>query len=191
MNGLIAEIESNVRGCFAILSFREDWRRHFDMTTRGVARSFLGVVLALPAFVFTAFSVNHLVAENPTLVMAEATIPVAEIAMIWARFWLVFPIMAAIAVIALNTRHRYSSWLVTHNWMVFTLIHIQALLWAIYMAGLISASGLLSIMSFYLMARFLVHWRVAVVSLGLPFGLSIAAAGIPLAADLIVRGLLA
>jgi hypothetical protein len=67
MIGWITRSAPGVTGCFALLTFKEDWRKHFDVSSEGVGRSFLGVILAIPAFAFTVASANHLVAENPSI----------------------------------------------------------------------------------------------------------------------------
>ncbi len=191
MSGWLGEVQSGVVGCVKLLGFREDWRRHFDVSATGVARSFIGVVLALPGFAFTAMSINHLAAENPTMVGTDVSISVTEFLLVWVRFWFLFPVVAAITVMVLGAKDRFSSWLVVHNWMVFTSIYFQASLWALYMSGLFNAEALLGIMGIFFMARFLIHWRVAIGSLGLPLAMASAAAAIPLVADMIMQELVA
>jgi hypothetical protein len=191
MNGLIAEVRAAMAGCLKVLTFKEDWRDHFDVSSEGVMRSFLGIILALPAFMFTVNSANYLVASEPTMVDGDAMITVGEAVLIWARFWLVFPIVAAGTVMLLGASNRFASWLVVHNWMTFALIHFQALFWALYVAGLADARSFVAFLGTYQILRLLVHWRVALATLGISLPLSVAAAGIPLVADIIIRTLLA
>lgn len=180
MIALINEARQGVIGCFKLLAFREDWRSHFDVSAGGVGRSFAGVILALPAFAFSVASVNHLVAENPTLAGADAGFQIGEAVLVWIRFWLLFPLVAAATAMLLKVTDRYAKWLVVHNWTVFTLIHIQAFFFALYMAGLADGAALASLLAVYQLARLLVHWRVAIGALGLPAVMSAAAAAIPL-----------
>ncbi len=191
MIGLITETRAAMVGCLKVLTLKDDWRDHFDVSTEGVARSFAGVILAIPAFAFTVGSANHLVATEPTLVAPDAAISLGETFLIWARFWILFPLAAALTAMLLGLSKRYASWLVVHNWMTFALIHIQAVFWALYMAGLADARSFVAFLGTYQVMRLLIHWRVAIASLGLPMGISVAAAGIPLVADLIMRTLLA
>jgi hypothetical protein len=191
MIGWVNEVRAGVTGCFALLTFKDDWRKHFDVSAEGVGRSFLGVILAIPAFAFTVASANHLVAENPDLVTAEARITLMESALIWLRFWFLFPIVAAGTAMLLRVSDRFAKWLVVHNWMVFTLIHIQALFWAFYMAGLADAQSFVALLASYTFLRLFVHWRVAAGALGVPVWLAAAAAGIPLLTDTVVRMVLA
>ncbi|XBQ16449.1 MAG: hypothetical protein ABL308_00900 [Oceanicaulis sp.] len=187
---LLAETLASARGVWRMLTFRSDWKSYFNVTETGVARSFLGVVLALPAFALLVASVNHFAAENPAIASAEARITGIEALAIWARFWLVFPVLAAIMAMVLNVRGRFASWLVAHNWAVFVLIHLQAAYWALYAAGLADAQALGSLVAIYQMVRLYVHWRVAHAALGLPIGLSTLAAAVPLIADYLIMAAL-
>ena len=189
MRALIAEARSGVAGVFALLAFQPDWRQRFDVSAHGVARSFSGMALGLPALAFLVLSVNHYVAEQPSL-PPEAALTVWEAALAWARMWLVFPVVAAIVAVLLDARAKFATWLVVHNWTVFALIHLQALLWAFYGAGIADARSQAAMIGVYTLLRLLIHWRVAAASLGLPFGLSVAAAGIPMIVDWMLSRLL-
>ena len=191
MLSLIAEVRAAMIGCFKMMTFKDDWRDHFDVSSEGVVRSFMGIILAIPAFAFTVGSANYLVASEPTLADAEAMITLGEAITIWVRFWVLFPIVAALTVMILGASNRYASWLVSHNWITFALIHIQALFWALYVSGLADARSLVAFLGTYQIIRLLIHWRVALASLGVTLPLSVAAAGIPLVADIIMRTLLA
>ena len=191
MSSIIDQARHGVVGCFKMLAFREDWRSHFDVSSAGVARSFAGVVLALPAFIFCVFSINHLVAESPNVTAADAGFDLSKAVLVWARFWLLFPLIAAVAAMVLNVNDRYGKWLVVHNWMVFVLIHIQAFCFALYMAGLADGAALASLLMLYQLARLLVHWRVAAEALDLPVVMAAAAAAIPLLVERIVIHLMA
>jgi len=187
----IHEVRAGLTGCFALLTFKDDWRKHFDVSAQGVGRSFIGIILAVPAFAFTVASANHLVAENPMLVAPGSEITLAEAALIWLRFWFLFPIVAAGTAMVLKVSDRYAKWLVVHNWMVLALIHVQALMWAFYMAGFADAQSFVALLGSYTFLRLFVHWRVAAGALGVSIWLAAAAAGIPLVADTLVRLFLA
>ncbi|MFW6412756.1 MAG: hypothetical protein ACOC0V_01340 [Oceanicaulis sp.] len=187
---LLAETASSMRGVWRMLTFRSDWKTYFNVTETGVARSFLGVILALPAFALMVAAVNHFAAENPAIASMEARITLGEAALIWARFWLVFPVLAAVMAMVLSVRDRFASWLVVHNWAVFSLIHLQAAYWALYAAGLADAQALGSLVAIYQIVRLFVHWRVAHAALGLPIGLSTLAAAVPLVADSLIMAAL-
>lgn len=175
-----------VRGVFALLSFRKGWRGFFDPSMNGALRSFAGVALAFPAFWFMVSSANFFMAENPVPSGAVDMVGVGERLLIWARLWLLFPVAAWGICRLMGLADRFWAWLTVHNWTVFVLIHVQALFWALYMAGLADPASLGAVLTVYQLARLFVHWRVAQGALGLPPGLAAAAAGVPLIADLIV-----
>jgi len=183
------DMRAGVTGVFAMLMFKKDWRQHFDVSPEGVARSFSGIILALPAFAFLIFGVNYFVADNPANMNPEASITLGEAAISWARFWLLFPLTSALMVILLDRKSHYGSWLVVHNWTVFVLVHIQALILALYPAGLADLSAIGGTIAIYQLARLFVHWRVAHATLGLPPVLAAAAASVPLIIDWMVLSL--
>ncbi|WBQ09084.1 hypothetical protein L2D01_09270 [Hyphomonadaceae bacterium ML37] len=192
MRRMLADASLRVRGVFAMLAFRPGWRGHFDVTPLGVGRSFNGVILALPAFYLTVAGFNALAADNPALYGPDAaTTSFGEAAGAWLRIWGLFPLTAFLTVAILGIRERLGAWLAVHNWAVFVLLHVQALIWALYLAGLANATAVQGLLSLYMLARYFVHWRVAHGALGLPPVLAGAAAAIPLVIEAIVIALLA
>jgi hypothetical protein len=182
---LLTEVRLGVRGVFQLLAFKPDWTGYFNPTRAGVITSFAGVVLAFPAFWFMISSANFFMAENPTSGGAEDFVTPIEMAVIWARFWLLFPPVAFGVCQVMGVRERFFAWLVVHNWTVFVLLHIQVLIWALYMAGIANADIVGALLAFYQIVRLFVHWRVAHGALGLSPALAAAAAGIVLIVDLI------
>lgn len=186
MRQAIRDMRSGVVGVFALLAFRPDWRKHFDVSAEGVARSFAGVILALPAFIFLIVGVNYFYAENAAYYTSDVSYSLMDAVLSWARFWLLFPVVAAAVVMMMGLKDRYASWLVVHNWTVFVLVHIQALLLALYPAGLADPAAIGQVMSLYGFLRLFVHWRVAHGAMGVPPFLAAAAAGIPLIIDRLI-----
>ncbi|MGX6648829.1 hypothetical protein ACWCOP_12910 [Maricaulaceae bacterium MS644] len=182
---LLIEARRSVRGVFQLMAFKPDWTRYFNPTQPGVVASFAGVALAFPAFWFLIASANFFMAENPASGGAAAFVTPVEMAVIWARFWLLFPLVAFAVCQLMGVRERFFAWLVVHNWTVFVLLHVQALIWALYMAGIANAQLVGALLAFYQIVRLFVHWRVAHGALGLSPGLAAAAAGIVLIVDLI------
>lgn len=179
-------MRSGVVGVFALLMFKKDWRKHFDVSAEGVARSFSGVILALPAFAFLIYGVNYFYAENAAAYSSEMRFTLLDAVISWARFWLLFPVVAAGVVMVMGLKDRFASWLVVHNWTVFVLVHVQALLLALYPAGLADPGAISQAMSLYGMLRLFVHWRVAHGSMALPPVMAIVAAGIPMIIDRLI-----
>jgi len=191
MRRMLSDANLRVRGVFAMLAFRPGWRGHFDITPLGVGRSFNGVILALPAFYLMVAGINALVSANPALYGPDAGTGFGEAALAWLRIWGLFPLTAFLTVAILGIRERLGAWVAVHNWAVFVLLHIQALIWALYLAGLANAAAVQGLLGIYTLARYYVHWRVAHGALGLPPVLAGAAAAIPLVIEAIVLALLA
>lgn len=186
MTQAFQDMRSGVVGVFALLMFKKDWRKHFDVSAEGVARSFSGVILALPAFAFLIIGVNYFYAENAIAYTSDMHFTLLDAIISWARFWLVFPVVAAAVVMVMGLKDRFASWLVVHNWTVFVLVHIQALLLALYPAGLADPGAISQAMMLYGLLRLFVHWRVAQGAMGIPPIMAAAAASIPLILDRLI-----
>lgn len=186
MRQAIRDMRSGVAGVFALLMFKKDWRKHFDVSPEGVARSFSGVILALPAYVFLIVGVNYFYADNAAAYTSEMRFTLLDALISWARFWLLFPVVAAGVVMVMGLKDRFASWLVVHNWTVFVLVHVQALLLALYPAGLADPGAISQAMMLYSFVRLFIHWRVAHGAMGLPPIMALVAAGIPLIIDRLI-----
>lgn len=189
MMAYVNEARTATIGVFRLLAFRDDWRTYFDISTGGVIRSFSGILLALPAFIFTVYSISYFVAENPGVVAEGATMTLSEAALTWARYWLVFPVVAAATCMAAGLSGRYAGWLVAHNWTVFVMVHLQALIFALYPAGLADPAALSQLSLMYIFVRMLAFWRAAHGALEVTPLFAAALAGIPFAVDWGLRAL--
>lgn len=191
MRSMLADANRRVRGVFAMLAFRPGWRGYFDITPVGVGRSFNGVVLAVPAFYMMVAGANMLVAQNPALYGADAHTGFGDAVLAWLRIWALFPLSALLTLMVLGMRERLGAWVAVHNWAVFVLLHIQALIWMLYLARIADTAAILGLLGIYGLARYYVHWRVAHGALGLPPIMAGAAAAIPLVIEAIVLAALA
>ena len=133
-------------------------------------------------------SANHVLASLPD--GAGAQISLTDAIGQYVRIWLLFPVIAFVVVKVLGLKTGFSAWVVVHNWAVFALLPVQALLWLLAAAGIANAQMLGLLLALYQIIRLGVHWRVAAGALGLHWGLAAGAACIPLVIDaLIVYGL--
>lgn len=190
MRQTLGDANLRVRGVFAMLAFRPGWRGYFDITPLGVGRSFNGVILALPAFYLMVTGLNALVTGNPALYGPDAATGFGEAAGAWLRVWALFPASAFLTVMLLGIRERLGAWIAVHNWAVFVLLHVQALIWVLHLAGLANAAAVQGLLGLYGLLRFYVHWRVAHGALGLAPFMATAAAAIPLVIEALVIALL-
>ena len=176
-------------GVFRLIAFRKDWRSYFDISPAGVARSFSGIVLAAPAFIFTVYAIGYFVAENPALTGPDSGLDRTEAALTWVRYWLLFPIVAALTTLAAGLTGKFAAWVVVQNWTVFVLVHIQAVIFALYPAGLADPASLSQLSLLYIVARMLAFWRVAAGALEVSPLYAAALAGIAFLADWTLRAI--
>lgn len=184
MIALLNEARSALTGLYKLFSFQAGWRSHFDISPDGVARSFGAVLLALPAFALFVLAANYYVAANaPDAGLGYGPL---EALVSYLRIWGVFPFVAAGVTIVLGLTGRYAAWLVIHNWAVFALLHVTALFFVLYAAGLADPALLAVLLQFYRFGRLVVHWRIACAALQVGPVTGAAAAGIPILADMVL-----
>lgn len=189
MISIVQEARAGTLGVFRMLAFQEGWQSYFNPSAAGVGRSFSGIVLSLPAYAFTVFAIDFTVAQSSQANDPDAGLNAMEAALTWARYWLLFPIMATLASAAAGLTQRLGPWLVVQNWTVFVMVHIQALIYALYVAGLADLAALAQLMSLYIFLRALAFWRVAAAALEVRASFAVALAGIPFLADFGMRAL--
>lgn len=189
MIAIVQEARAGTIGVFRMLSFQKGWQSCFNPSAGGVARSFAGIFLSLPAYIFTIYAIDFTVAESSQANDPDAGLNTIEAILTWVRYWLLFPIMAALTSLAAGLTQRYGAWLVVQNWTVFVMVHIQALLYALYVAGLADLAALAQLMSLYILLRGLAFWRVAAAALEVRATYAVALAGIPFLADFGMRAL--
>jgi len=188
MIALIRDARAAMGGLFGLLAFKEDWRAGFDVSSQGVARSFAAAILALPAFILFVLSANYFVAAQPEAPETARYTPL-EAVLSYARIWLVFPLVAALLTWVMGETKRFAAWLVVHNWAVFALLHLAALIYVLYPAGLSDLNALALFSQFYFFIRLFVHWRVAWGALDRGPAMGAVAAAIPVLADFLLINL--
>lgn len=186
MTGLVAQLRRGAGGVYALMAFRPDWRSYFDVSFNGMTASFTAAIVSLPAFILTVAASNHFIAATPELADAGASIGLWGAIGQYARIWLVFPVVAFAVVWVMGLKTGLAAWITVHNWAVAALLHIQALIWALYAAGIFDVNALSAMLGFYQVLRLAVHWRVAAGAMGLHWSISAGAACIPLVVDAIL-----
>ena len=172
MTRLFAEAWFALDGMWRLLTFKPDWEWEFDVSMRGIWRSFLAVVIALPLVVIAILSLWH----------QNGSVQVTPYLLSFAASWVVFPLTAALAVRVLNVPGRFAHWVVLHNWGVIYLYAIIAFMALLRVAGIANAEVAGFLVYLYLPVRILVHWRIAYMALGVPTITAAAAATVPILA---------
>lgn len=127
---MLAEAAFAMSGIGRILLFRPDWSDRFNLTERGLARSFGAALIALPVYALMhAFFWQISPAGTPVQ-------PLWYFAIDLARLWLLFPVVAALAVMVTGLKRDYAAWLTVRNWSVLAQILVVTLIAATHVAGL-------------------------------------------------------
>jgi len=187
---LLVEAGLGLRSVTRAMMFREDWSDGLNLTTGGLVRSFVAVLLSLPVFWLVLTGSYRLVSELSDLPVPPYTS--ADFIIDQLRIWLVFPILAVLLTRLAGIPQRFVHWVILHNWAVLFLFLVQAGIIVFYLAGLLSASMALdAIRLFYLIiVRAIVHISVAFVALQQRNVRGVTLAFIPVMVDLILMEVL-
>jgi len=173
---VIADLRQHLAGVVAMLSFKEDWRAHFDVSERGLWRSFLAAVWGVPFFALVLIIQSKLVlalAEDP----AQArTAGLGYAGTLYAVMWLYFPLVARLFTGAFGLRGSLAPWIVVHNWTLLFLLMVHTVIGLPLLAGLVSAEAHYSTTSFYFLLVVFAHCRAAIGALDAPWSLAIGGA---------------
>lgn len=167
---LIAEAYLALDGAFKALTFKPGWQDEFDVSTSGFWHSFAAII---PASVCPIFI-------HVGSVEAGSEISLFHRLILFGVSWVLFPGAAAIVTVVLGVKDRFVPWVILHNWGVVWLWMFLALVSLLRTAGLMSQDFFVFVMFLYSYLRFLAHWRIAYISLGVPTITSAFATAVPL-----------
>ncbi|MDG1417206.1 MAG: hypothetical protein P8P99_05350 [Maricaulis sp.] len=182
MLGQFASAIIALQGMFRLIAFQPNWEWHFDMSMRGFWGSFGAALFTLPIFFLFIACQRYFGADTD----------LGQYLVIYIALWISYPLTAAGVVIVSNRQDAYVPWIVLHNWSFMARYLIITSIWLLYVAGVIDRDMLALLATFYeFILRPIIHWRVAVVALGVPAGQGALAAAIPTLIDLmLVEGLI-
>ncbi|MEC9249110.1 MAG: hypothetical protein VX501_00550 [Pseudomonadota bacterium] len=174
---LIAEAYLALDGALKALTFKPGWEAEFDVSMTGFWHSFLAIIPASLCLAIIYVGAAH--AGSPP--------PLGALITIFAVSWVLFPGAAAIVSVVLGVKDRFVPWVILHNWTVIWLWMFLAGMSLLRTAGLAGQDLYEFVMFLYIYLRFLVHWRVAYVSLGVPTITSALGAAVPLVMSYIAQ----
>ena len=177
---LFAEAYLALDGALKALTFKPGWEAEFDVSMKGFWHSFLAIIPASIMLGIAILGRSHV----------GATTELAPVFLLFALSWIIFPGAAAIVTVVLGVRDRFVPWVIMHNWGIIWLWIFLAGLWVLRIAGLLPGEAHNMLMFFYIYLRFLAHWRIAYVSLGVPTITSAFGAAVPLVISYIVQVLI-
>ena len=179
---LLAEAAFAMSGIGRILLFRPDWHEKFDLSEKGLIRSFGAILISLPVYLLMQAFFGQLAPETAALY------PAWYYLVDLARLWILFPIAAAVAVIVTGLKKDYAAWLTVRNWSVLAQMILVTIVAATAVAGLSgqAAIGIFFVL-FYPAFLTVLHLSIAFVVLRGPWPRVAGAALIVLLSDFLSR----
>ncbi|GEM_PF-1861787 len=167
-----------------------EWRRRFDVSESGFARSFLAAIPALPLFFLSVAGQNAVsvaLASNP-----DNARPVdwTQGVVLFVCMWVYFPLVSGVFVRIFGLQDSFRPWVVVHNWTVLFLLLVQGSIGALVMWGLISPRGFAELGGLYFMFAIYAHCRAAAGSLDAPWPMAVGGACLAILLWLILQLLL-
>jgi hypothetical protein len=105
------------------------WDQDFDLTRKGLPRSFIAIALYIPlSFVVARAAVEY----NDV----PGNVPYMAIAIILVLISLTFPLVAYILCSVFDKQESYRSWVIVRNWSILFAWVLVATPFALYLVGL-------------------------------------------------------
>lgn len=140
MIGLFAEARAALTGVLLILGGRRDFHAKFDISSGGLARSFLAAFVALPLSAFSVTVRNSLAVQfDPDAEVYTYGFVVAR----WVVVWAYFPFLAAVFTRAARRRDAFAPWVVVNNWTHLFIVIVQTFAFTLAPAGMAPAAVVL------------------------------------------------
>ncbi|MEM8986352.1 MAG: hypothetical protein AAGC95_06465 [Pseudomonadota bacterium] len=171
------DIERGVEGGARLAFGRNGWSDKFDLTTDGFFNSFASILITAPLFAF-------IVIANRTLALqldetgqgaSHLTIVLAVNAILYIGSWA--GAVAAFAILAkfLDRSSAFVSVIVAYNWTRPVVTAVQAVPPLLFLLGFLSQDLFLFIYFITLLWGQYVTWRVALLTLHVPWSAALAA----------------
>jgi len=176
---LAASIYLGLNATYKALTFKPGWHGELDVSMAGFWRSFAAIIPSVVMLWLILLGQSS----------AGYTIPLASVMLSFAVSWLVYPGVAAVVCTALGVRDKFVPWVVMMNWGRAWLYIVLGFLWMLRTSGLVGTALPELFLILFQYIRFLVYWRLAYVSLGLPTITAAFAGAVPLIVSWIATAL--
>jgi len=173
---VIREAAESVAGVAAMLGFREGWRGFFDVSERGLWRSFWAAVIGAPAFLAVVAIQGRLAVALADNLADVQRAGIAYFLTLYVALWAHFPIAARVFTGLFGLERSWGPWVVVHNWTVLTLLIVQLVLGLPLLLGLTSPEATRWVFQAFIVFSLYAHVRAAMGALQAPLSLAIGGA---------------
>ena len=141
MIAALVEARRALAGVVMMLIGRTDFHGAFDVSSGGVARSFVAALIAIPFAAFVAGVQNALaqaaggIAGDPFSEGGVEPYSLAFVVVRWVLVWAYFPPLAFLITTILGRRQALAPWIVLHNWTHLFVVLMQAVPLALLVTG--------------------------------------------------------
>ncbi|MFN0262309.1 hypothetical protein ACKTEK_00370 [Tepidamorphus sp. 3E244] len=172
----LADIRAGFSGAIAIAQNQPDPMNRFDLTFEGFWKSFLAILVVIPALAIYMPAEWAIIAEQDAAlnVTAERAVGryIAVQVVVTAIDWLAFPLIVLLFARQLGIENKVAGYITAQNWTA-ALANLILVAPAILYAGGVVPGAIAGFMSLALFAFILhVFYKVARVALDAPFGLA-------------------
>lgn len=173
MIALVADAVRSISGVWHLLLGRPHFPAYFDVSPDGVWRSFGAALLAAPAYVLMLAAQHNATVELGYASDIPTAIGIARSLALYLAVWAHFPLLAPVLARFAGRPEALAPWIVVHNWTVLALLIGQTAIWMLYALHVMPAEALGAFMyRVYLPISLLVHWRVALKTLSVGWGMA-------------------
>jgi len=183
-----------LRGVTRMLTYRDGWREHFDISLSGFLGSFQAAIWGIPFYIAILLTQSELAmqitAADPGL-DPPATAGLGYALARYAAIWLYFPILARVFVDFFKIPKSYAPWVIVHNWTVLFVLIANAATGLPFLIGATSLEGYYAFSTLFVTGAVFAHIRAATGALDAPLPVAIGGAVLMMLIWLLIRLLLA
>lgn len=184
----ISYIRANLAGAWAVMLGREEGLSRLDLTADGFWRSFAVILLILPFVVVTMLG-EHIIVSA----VGAALPPMEGADFAWAFLvmladWIAFPVILAILARPLGLAQNYGRFVIARNWSAFITAALAAVLYSIYIAGIVPAGTAPYAILGLLIVSLRFAYKVAKIGLGVPPAVALPVVLVDFLLSLLIQG---
>jgi hypothetical protein len=169
----LAYVRGQLETALRVARLDRDAVRDFDQSIDGFFRSFYGIILCAPAYVFIILAERRMAASAVAEFPADGFLPPPPISLgyltletlIYVVYWLSFPVAMIFLARLIGAGSRYVPFVVAYNWTNCIVLFATVLPYLFYLAGIVPIAGAFFLSFPILLFALSYRWIVAVESL--------------------------
>jgi len=157
-----------LRGIYDVVMGRENWESQFDLSRRGLQKSFYLILLLFPAFYIFTYAIQ----KARAAALGQADFAVGQVKFFALSSVLIFSFAIGAYVIAMiiDKQDRFRPWVIVRHWSMVALMAVPTLAFGLSIIGWVPLNFALSLAMIAALFSLVVDIRIIQEVLDMKFG---------------------